>query len=288
MRGMGEPWGISGPWFLVFYAVGFVVAVGTPFAVRRLAARVGPSAWRPDVELDLYRTAFLAKDYRRVGETALAALALRGQILVGRDGRFTAVEGETVDDPIESLAYDVVRGGGSRGAAKWAAGNNASVNAIRDDLVSRHLYVRSGRLRLYRVAALVLPVAVWVTGLVRVIDGAALHRSVAVLFSLLVLTGIGLVIAVYVALDHVYLDSPTDAGRRYLRSLPSSPELLAVAVSGLGAIADPDLRDALGYVPSRTPSAAKGVDNGLDPNWVAGASAESLGDSGGGGGGCGG
>ncbi|HEV8561548.1 MAG TPA: TIGR04222 domain-containing membrane protein [Actinophytocola sp.] len=251
---MDQPWGLSGPQFLALYAMGFAGALVVMFVVQALLARVGPRGVGADVRLDVYEAAYLAGGPHRLVDTAVAALALRDKVLVNRRGRLTPVEGATPNDPVEAAVGGVVRQTMSRGAVHRRMRNHPAVLAIDERLRSQGLLLDGSRARLWRLAV-VLPVAVFLVGVVRAINGMNLHRPTG---NLLVLLSLSFVVVFWVLARRLAVRyRPSSAGRAALRVLRKEHrardgrngsvdlQLAGVAVLGYAAIADPTLRTSL-------------------------------------------
>jgi uncharacterized protein (TIGR04222 family) len=96
---MDQPW--SSSQFLVLYSVGFYATLILTFVVQGLLTRVGSRRGVDDLRPDVWQGAFVAGGYRRVVDTAIAALVMRDQVLVSRRGVLTLVGGALPGGPIE-------------------------------------------------------------------------------------------------------------------------------------------------------------------------------------------
>lgn len=273
---MDQPWGLSGPQFTGLYIAGFVASVVVVFVVQGVLARIGSRAAGADVRLDVYQAAYVAGGPARVVDTAIAGLALRDQILVARGGRLTAVSGARAFGPVEAAVCQELNPTASRAAVVSRLRRHPVVEAIGDQMRSRGLmFERALPWRL----VLLLPVAVWVVGLVRAVNGAHLGRPIGNLTALLLFSGI--VTLIVLAARWSVRNRASAAGRFAVRRLreqhQESPVVAAqvagVAVLGFTALADPALRSAL------VTSSGSSGDSG---------SSCGGGGCGGGGGGCGG
>lgn len=273
---MGQPWGLTGPEFIGLYIGAYVMSLILVFGVIGpiLRRRLGSRGMGEDVRLDAYHVAYLAKGPLRVASTAIVALAERGDVLVSRNGTFTSVADATVSNPIESAVYEDLAATGTRAGALAVIGRLPVVGAIRDELARRGLLLEGRRLLPYRLR-LLLPIAVWITGLVRAINGGLAHRPIGILVTLLVFSGMVLVFVVGFELSikrrrtragEAYLNDVWTAhngglganvGRTDAESVDAvpvadsvyrtawSPALVAVAAIGFTAVADDQLRDIL-------------------------------------------
>lgn len=77
---MSQPWGLSGPEFLGFYALGMAVAVAVPGCIRMLITRV-PSRGR-DRTLDDDELGYLANGRGRAAEVFIIRLLESGAVRV--------------------------------------------------------------------------------------------------------------------------------------------------------------------------------------------------------------
>lgn len=288
---MGEPWGLSGPQFTGLYAAGYVVAVVLVFVVQGVLARAGSRDANPPVHLDTYQAAYLAGGPGRVADTAVAALALRGSLHIARNGLLTMAGGATAHGPVETAALAACVPSGRISRVRLRLRQEPSVTVLGEELRAWGLLLHGRRAVLWRLV-LLLPVAVWVTGAVRAVNGANLNRPIGNLLILLVISGI----ATFVLLSRRRLRRrPSPLGRAVLAELrarhasvpaprrrtveDSAMAMTGVAVLGLAAVDDPALRSALlGSIGST--SSGGGGDSG--------GSGSSCGGGGCGGGGCGG
>jgi uncharacterized protein (TIGR04222 family) len=285
---MDQPWGVSGPEFLALYVVGFLAALAVMLGVHAVLARVGTRA-RADERLDVYQAAYVAGGRRRLVDTAIAALALRDKVLVSRGGRLTPVEGTPPNGPVEAAVGRLLTYPMSRRAMHRKMRNDPAVLAVHHQVRSRGLVLDGTQALVWRLMV-VLPVAVFVVGVARAVNGMNMDRptdnlQMMLFFSVVVLYW---VLATRLTVSRV----PSAAGRAALRVLrkehrPSSRnarrasvehQLAGVAVVGYAAIFDPSLRTALS---SSSASASGGGSSGSGCG-------SGGGGCGGGGGGCGG
>ncbi|MER7727663.1 TIGR04222 domain-containing membrane protein [Streptomyces sp. NPDC096323] len=229
------------------------------------AARLLPPGKSPDAadsaELTLYETAFLAGGPHRVADLALVTMHLRRRLLLAHTGWATVVDPDGRDE----VERTVIRAIGPQGQSpitpvRTAAAAADAVRALADRLVAAGLALPRGArtdivsaLRAVRGAALLISVlgatALLVPG--REQDPGGSGVPVLVWFGLpLVLTLGCLVIARMEVRSYSSWASP--AGQRLLNARtaagggPQGDVLVAVAVRGVRAVADPALRAALG------------------------------------------
>src|SRR3569833_33878 len=107
---MADPWGISGPDFVVLY----IALLGAVLLIRVIVAGVAASrALRADHERPgppptVYELAFLAGGPDRAVDTAIAALVERGQLRVN-SYRQISKAGTRPVDPLERAVADVAK-----------------------------------------------------------------------------------------------------------------------------------------------------------------------------------
>ncbi|WUW20904.1 TIGR04222 domain-containing membrane protein [Streptomyces sp. NBC_01463] len=211
-------------------------------------------------ELTLYETAFLAGGPHRVADLALVTMHLRRRLLLAHTGWATVVDPDGRDE----VERTVIRAIGPRGQSPIAPVRSAAaaadaVRALADRLVAAGLALPGGAgsdigaaLRAVRGAALLVvalgAAAVLTPGREQTPGGSAV--PVLVWFGLpLVLTLGCLAIARMEVRPYSSWASP--AGQRLLEARTASAggqerdALVAFAVRGVGAVADPALRAAL-------------------------------------------
>lgn len=208
-------------------------------------------------ELNLYETAFLAGGPRRVAELALVSMHLRRRLLLAHTGWATVVDPEGRDEVERTVIRAIGPDGQSRIAPIRAAAAAAdAVRALADRLVVAGLAVPHGTrtdlesaVRAVRGAA-VLVVALAAAALL--IPGQELSHAgpVAAWFALPLVLTLGC-LAIARVENHPYSPWASPTGQQWLDSLPAPAHgvdrdlLAAVAVRGVGAVEDPQLRAAL-------------------------------------------
>jgi uncharacterized protein (TIGR04222 family) len=278
---------LSGPQFLVVYGVAFVASMVFALVVRLLVSRIGSrAAGRGAGELSVLQAACLAGGWLRVLDTTIAGLAMWGALHVGRRGQLAAVPGAPLVEPIEPMVWPLAQFPCTRQRVQKRLRSVPVRRAVERDLLDRGLLLGRVRARVHRWV-LLLPFAVVVVGVVRLLNGLSLHRPVGDLVAELVFSGF-VASGAFAKTAGTAKFAPSPAGRRALRPLRRMPRrpnmafapagmaagsLVSVAVFGISAIADPSLRAAL-----RTASSSGGGDGG----------GGSCGGGGCGGGGCGG
>ncbi|HEY3481850.1 MAG TPA: TIGR04222 domain-containing membrane protein, partial [Streptomyces sp.] len=187
---MDDPWGISGPDFVVLY----IALLGAVLLLRVIVAGVVASRAlrsgqeRPGPPPTVYQLAFLAGGPDRAVDAAIAALVDRGQLRVN-SYRQVSQAGARPSEPLEQAVFDAaqlkttatLRGYGRRSAA---------MRALEEGLDQRGLLASAAAKRQSRTFGLVLQLAVLVLGVVRLVNGISLGRPVGVLVFLVLVLGV--------------------------------------------------------------------------------------------------
>ncbi|MFZ3567514.1 TIGR04222 domain-containing membrane protein [Streptomyces sp. BH097] len=206
----------------------------------------------PDHELSLYETAFLSGGPERVAEVTLVSMARSRRLLLAHTGWATVV------DPVgeDAMERSVLRAIGPEGQARIAplratAAAGDAVRALAERLVAAGLAVPdrerttlTGAIRQVRQAA----AAVLVLGALAVLlpgESARQSGPVALWFGLPLLLTLSCLTLARVEI-HPYTRWASPTGQRLLAGRPlGAGSLLAVAVRGVRAVDDPQLRAAL-------------------------------------------
>ncbi|MFI8190073.1 TIGR04222 domain-containing membrane protein [Streptomyces sp. NPDC085946] len=214
-----------------------------------------------DRELTLYEAAFLSGGPRRVADVTLVSMARRRRLLLARTGWATVVDPCGRDAMERSVIAAIGPQGQSRLAPVRAAAAAAEpVRGLADHLVRAGLAVPDGSgttvadaVRQVRFAALAVPV-LGTAALLTPVPADLPRHLVALWFALpLVLTLSCLAIARMEV--HPYARRASPAGQRLLDALARSARsagddrayLTAVAVRGVRAVGEPDLRAAFAH-----------------------------------------
>ncbi|MEV6265480.1 TIGR04222 domain-containing membrane protein [Streptomyces sp. NPDC051784] len=231
----------------------------------RLCLVTASAAQRPAVaarasvtpELNLYETAFLAGGPQRVADLALVSMHLRRRLLLARTGWATVVDPEGRDDVERTVIRAIGPEGQSRIAPIRAAASAAdAVRALADRLVAAGLAVPHGTrtelesaVRAVRGAA-VLVVALAAAAVLMPGQETGYAGPVVAWFGLPLVLTLGC-LAIARVENQPYSPWASPSGQRWLDSLPAPVRgadrdlLAAVAVRGVSAVRDPDLRAAL-------------------------------------------
>jgi uncharacterized protein (TIGR04222 family) len=313
---MDQPWGLSGPQFLLVYGAGLVVALAAP-SLLRLLIRWVPGA-RFDRQLGACEAGYLAGGPRRAAEVVIAELVSRGALRVDSTGRVRVADQSALGE------WPGVRPDGTRvSMLQQQIARMPDMVVIGQRLRAEGLLLSRARALAVWLASLALWAALLVAGALRLAEGAHNHRPTSVLQGLFILSAIAGVFQLR-RLSKSIRDARTALGARVLRRLraaqrragrqpsrvgPRRPAvaqpvlpgsafgvvpaveaaaLLGVALAGFAAVQDHALRTALlaGF-----PSGSSGSSWG-GGGWGGGSSSSSCGGGGGsscgGGGGCGG
>jgi uncharacterized protein (TIGR04222 family) len=289
---MNDPWGISGPDFVVFYVVllcaVLLVRVIVTGVVKAWARRPGRAQQGPPPTV--YQLAFLAGGPDRAVDAAIAALVERGQLRVNSYKQISQT-GARPADPLERAVADVAQLK-TTATIRAKVRRSAAMRALEESLDQRGLLASANRQA--RTFGLVLQLAVLAVGVARLVNGISLGRPVEILLFLVLVAAV-LTLASVVGLANTGARRPSAAGNRVLgeaRAAASGPvpsgalaggvllggAVAAVALGGWAMYPDDELSAAL--MPSAGYSGGGGSSGG--------GSSCSSGSSCGGGGGCGG
>jgi len=319
---MSQPWGLSGPQFLDIYGVGIAVAFAVPFLLRLLIRfGSGADAGRP---LDPYEVGYLAGGPTRAAQVVIADLVASGAVRVDSSGRVYGVDRAAFDrqpglpteagtgaaDPFRDLWLP---------AGVWVhqlqdkIAKRPALAAIKARLRAEGLLVSRARTATVSIVSLTLWAALFVTGGLRLAEGAHNHRPIGNLQGLVVLSAFACLFSL-LAHGSRLTNLTTFRGARLLRRLRSaerrseketarqsrrgtavfspglgasgygfgagigSAALFGVALAGFAAVEDASMRSAL----------LAGLPSSSGGSSCAGGGGGGCGGGGCGGGGCGG
>ncbi|MGC7098861.1 TIGR04222 domain-containing membrane protein [Amycolatopsis lurida] len=197
---MDEPWGISGPDFLVLYL--FLLALPLAVAVvGRIALTSGGSraatAYTPG---NVYEVAFLAGGADRVVDTAVASLLEREVVRADSTGRVHGAGGPPAD-PVEQAVHEVIvrRGSSKMADLRRDLGKSAIIRGMTKHLTDAGLVQPTrGRVILRRLVH-VLYLLVLALGVIRLVNGIVRDRPVGFLIALVIAAALATFIASRVA-----------------------------------------------------------------------------------------
>ncbi|QGV77966.1 TIGR04222 domain-containing membrane protein [Streptomyces ficellus] len=241
------------PFLLVTWAAAAISCARLCLAAVE-AARPVPATTHGEPELSLYEAAFLAGGPQRVTDLALVVMHRRRRLWLAHTGWATVVDPEGADDLERSVIGAIGPGGQSRIAAVRATASAAdAVRALADRLVTAGLAVpdaaRSGivaALRAVRGAAVLTVVLAAATVVLLPAEHAPDARGMAWFALPLVLT-LGCLVIARVEV-HPYTRWASPAGQSLLAKMGTAgtrDPLAALAIGGLKALDDPELRAAL-------------------------------------------
>jgi uncharacterized protein (TIGR04222 family) len=173
---MGQPWGLSGPQFLVVYAVGFGVVVLITAVVWQFMR--GLPSRRPVRQLDHYEIAFLAGGKQRVAEVVIAELIDRGALRVDGRGRLYLADPSALSGPFVTSLGIIPPDGVTTHTARNRVSGAPGIKQIAVRLRADGLIIPAGRLMAMRWLVAVLMLALLATGIARMIEGHANHRPI--------------------------------------------------------------------------------------------------------------
>jgi uncharacterized protein (TIGR04222 family) len=260
---MSQPWGLSGPQFLGVYAAGIGLTTVIPLIFRQVIRRV------PDCEivrqLDPYEVGYLAGGRRRVAQMIVAEQVDSGALRVDSAGKLSEADRFARTGPYAGSLDRIEPAGMPDGLrASAICGKIESDPAIAEicrGLRADKFIISSERMTALRLVTAVLMLALLITGILRLIEGASNHRPVGLLFMLILLS---FFVGIFL-LAHTLQPPSSTAGSAYLKRLRetrgSSPSLVApgaavaalageavllgVALEGFGGVQDEATRAAL-------------------------------------------
>ena len=285
---MREPWGLSGPEFLLIYFLALVASMALVVAARLWAQQSSSGTPVPSMPpLALYELAYFVRGRQAVSETAIAELLHDNAARVDRKGRLVPTR-KPAPDPFSASVLASFGSGKHVKRARKAAPASV-ITPMTSKLHELGLISSPERAKFARVVAW-LPAVVLVIGLARLINGILLGRPAGFLVIELLIT------VVLLAFGHGLVSQPlrTSAGKElanrfkkrtsstvsaWAKACPGTVRTAAmanVAVLGLVAYPDPAISSIL-----RIHTVSAGSSGGD-------ASSSGGGGCGGGGGGCGG
>lgn len=269
---MSQPWGLSGPQFLVIYGVGIAVVIVVPFLLRLLIRFV--SSADAERQLDPYEVGYLAGGPTRAAQVVITDLVGSGAVRVDSSGRVTVADRAAFDRQSAFLS-EGVNGVATPFPELWMPAGvlvhqfqakiarRPAITAVRARLRAEGLLVSAARAAMVRIVWLALWAALFVTGGLRLAEGAHNHRPTGDLQGLVVLSAF--VFLISLARNGSRLTNLTTfRGARRLRRLRSAErrrEKEAAWESPLGAAAfSPGLAaDGFGFGPGIGSAALFGV-----------------------------
>ncbi|MFB7597868.1 TIGR04222 domain-containing membrane protein [Streptomyces sp. NPDC056160] len=230
-------------------------------AVRAAAVDTRDAAVDQDHDLTLYEAAFLSGGPSRVADVTLVSMARQRRLLLAHTGWATVVDPRGRDEMERSVIRAIGPGGQSRIApVRSAAAAADPVRSLADRLVSAGLAVPEGEgstvaagMRQVRTAA--LAVAVLAVTALLLPGPTGMPRTLVALWFLLPLALTLSCLAIARVEIHPYSRWASPAGQRLLGTLARRVRgtgdertcLASVAVRGIRAIGEPELRAAFAH-----------------------------------------
>ena len=185
---MSQPWGLSGPQFLVIYGVGIAVVIAVPSLLRLLIRLV--SSADAERELDPYEVGYLAGGPTRAAQVVITDLVASGAVRVDSSGRVTVADRAAFDRQSAFLTAgaDPPQLGILVHQFQAKIAGLPGITAIRARLRAEGLLVSAARAAMVRIVSLALWAALFVTGGLRLAEGAHNHRPTGDLQGLVVLS----------------------------------------------------------------------------------------------------
>ena len=319
---MSQPWGLSGPQFLIIYGVGTAVAVVVPFLLRLLIRF--DSSTDAERQLGPSEVGYLAGGRARAAQVIITDFVTAGAMRVDSSGRVTVAD-RAVFDRQSALLNAGVAGAAAPLPELWLpAGVSVhqlqskiaklpAMAAIKARMRAEGLLVSRARTATVSIVSLTLWAALFVTGGLRLAEGAHNHRPIGNLQGLVVLSAFACLFSL-LAHGSRLTNLTTFRGARLLRRLRSaerrseketarqsrrgtavfspglgasgygfgagigSAALFGVALAGFAAVEDASMRSAL----------LAGLPSSSGGSSCAGGGGGGCGGGGCGGGGCGG
>ena len=217
---MSQPWGLSGPQFLVIYGVGTAVVFVVPFLLRLLIRFASSAdAGRP---LDPYEVGCLAGGPARAAQVVIADFAASGAVRVDSSGRVSVADRTAFERQSAFLTagVDPRQLGGLRGSILEGVTGVATpfpelwmpagvsvhqlqgkierlpaIAASKARLRAEGLLVSRARTAMVWIVSLSLWTALFVAGGLRLAEGSRNHRPISDLQSLVILSALACLVS---------------------------------------------------------------------------------------------
>lgn len=185
---MSEPWGLSGPQFLVLYGFALLLACG---AVVVAYSRARRPSFRGDVRVELgtYERAYLNGGANRVADAAVAGLIAAHKVRITRQREMAFVGPKEPGDSFEQLVREHLDGRSKISDVRRAVRRSGACEPLERSLRDQKLLVPAPvHRRLVAVTAL-FPLLMAI-GVARAVEGSVLGRPIGDLLCELLLGGI--------------------------------------------------------------------------------------------------
>jgi uncharacterized protein (TIGR04222 family) len=232
---MTDPWGISGPDFVVLY----IALLGAVLLVRVIVSGIVNSramradAVAPGPPPTVYQLAFLAGGPDRAVDAAIAALVDRGQLRVNSYKQVSQA-GTRPGEPLEQAVFDAAQLKTTALLRAYCRGS-AAMRALEEGLDQRGLLASAAAKRQARTFGLLLQLAVLAFGVARLVNGISLGRPVGILVFLVLVAAVLAVVAA-VRRSKTGARQPSAAGHRLLgqaRAAASGPMPAGMLAGGM-------------------------------------------------------
>ncbi len=227
---MSQPWGLSGPQFLVIYGVGTAVVMVVPFLLR-LLIRLDSSA-DADRQLDPSEVGYLAGGPTRAAQVVIADFVASGAVRADSSGRVTVADRAAFDRQSAFLTEGVAGAAAPFPELWMPAGVSVHqlqskiarlpvIAAIKARLRAEGLLVSPARTAMVVLVSLTLWAALFVTGGLRLAEGSHNHRPINDLQSLVILSALVCFFSLIASWSRL-TNLSTFRGARLLRRLRSA------------------------------------------------------------------
>lgn len=176
---MEQPWGLSGPEFLLLHGMGLVVWCAIVVVARAVVKGMG----KPRAEaggLGLYERAYLHGGSDRVSDTALAGLIHGGRVRVSRSQKLQRVSAHGEDDEVQREVLALAGREGTISAPRKAIRLSGHCDTLRRRLVEEGFLVPSGAHAVLRLLVWGFPILALIA-VVRGVHGVRLDHPVGFL-----------------------------------------------------------------------------------------------------------
>lgn len=189
---MNQPWGLSGPQFLLIYGAGMAAFAAAPWLLVLIARAFGTASARvPAPVLDAYQVGYLAGGAQRAAEVVIGELTTSGALRVDSVGQISqASPGELAIwlACAHGIAAQAVPDGLSAQKVQQRLAKDPGIAAIGVRLRAERLLIARSWVIAARVTAWALWLALMVAGALRMAEGVHNHHPIGDLAKFYVLT----------------------------------------------------------------------------------------------------
>ncbi|GAB3679017.1 TIGR04222 domain-containing membrane protein [Saccharopolyspora tripterygii] len=177
---MEQPWGLSGPEFLLLYGMGLIVWCAIVVVARAVVKDMGKPVGETG-GLGLYERAYLHGGSDRVADTALAGLIHDGRVRVSRSRKLHRVSTQGEDDEVQREVLALAGSEGTISEPRKAIRLSGHCDTLRRRLVEEGFLVPSGAHAVLRLLVWGFPILALIA-VVRGVNGVRLGYPVGFLF----------------------------------------------------------------------------------------------------------